>query len=135
MFSSPQNLYRLDISENCIGNAGAEALANLAIGAETFRLQELCLERCGVHAAGRLSLVTCIQANTVCTLRHLHLAGNQDPDADPTAGAKVMFVPSDKGGGGGRFVIAGMSRSEQMLSQALNVGRQLAAKRQLHIHD
>ena len=57
-------MHRLDISDNPdVGNGGAEALANLAIGAETCRLQELCMERCGVRAAGRLSLVTCVQVS------------------------------------------------------------------------
>ena len=88
-----------------------------------FRLQ--------LHLTGIAALTSGLhsgppQANPSCSLRHLHMRGNKDP----SAGAKLVFEP-----GTGGFVIAGMSRAEQLLAQALNIGRQLRGKRHLHIYD
>ena len=81
-----------------------------------------------------------VQANPTNNLWHMHLSGNKDPDADPSAGAKVVLARPDRGnggvgGGGGQFVIAEMSKAEQMMSQALNIARQLRENRNLHIHE
>ncbi len=127
---------RLDISDNPIGNAGAEALANHALGADSCRLHELRMERCGVRAGGRLSLLSCVQANAGCPLRHLHLVGNRDPEADPAAGATLVLREPAGGRGGRRVVaIADISKAEQLMAQALNIGRQLHSKRHLHIYE
>ena len=58
------------------------------------------------------------------------MCGNKDPEADPAAGAKLVLDPSS-----GVYVIADMSRAEQLLAQALNIGRQLRSKRRLQIYE
>ncbi|KAG1677256.1 hypothetical protein FOA52_013456 [Chlamydomonas sp. UWO 241] len=152
--SGAHGLKRLDLSDNPgIGSAGAEALAVYGLGLPGCALVELRMERCGVTAAGRLALAASLQANTRSALRHLHLSGNADPDADPKAGARLAgtkrgdeVANTGLGGGsqqqqqqrpakaGGAVVVAGIHRSELMLAQALSIGRQLRATRGTIIH-
>lgn len=102
------------------------------MASETCRLHELRVEHCGITSAGRLALVSAMQATPGCSLRHLHLTGNRDPDADPKAGARLVV---EKGLGGVKnMVVAGMSKAEQMLAQALNIGRQLTSTRNIRIY-
>ena len=125
---------RLDVSGNDgISNAGAEALATHALSSPACRLQELRIERSGVRAAGRLALLGSVQANTACGLRCLYLGGNTDPDADPAAGARLVSEPTATGGV--RVVIAGLSKAEQMMAQALSIGRQLRTQRHVQVFE
>eukprot|EP00955_Chlamydomonas_euryale_P074759 362121-Chlamydomonas_euryale.AAC.5 len=144
---------RLDLSDNPgMGSAGAEALAVRALAVAGCALVEVRLERCGVTASGRLALASALQANARSAMRHLHLHGNVDPDADPKAGARLVGTPrgdevagaasaaaaAREAAGSGRphsgVVVAGMHPSELMLAQALRIGRHLRTGRGVHIH-
>lgn len=90
---------RVDISDNLILNAGAESFASYSLGSSSegvCKLHELMLNRCGVGVEGRLAIVSAIQANRSCVLKHLSLVGNIDPSADPKAGAKLLTMSNSK---------------------------------------
>jgi hypothetical protein len=100
--------------------------------------------------------VSAIQGNASSPLKHLHFAGNVDPEADPKAGARLVpagsvaqggqpsGVPGSRGGpatsggfgltGGGGMVVGEMRKAEMTLALALNIGRQLAKSHQLKIY-
>ncbi|GAX76219.1 hypothetical protein CEUSTIGMA_g3663.t1 [Chlamydomonas eustigma] len=141
-------LRRLDISDNKLGDDGAEAMATNVLGVHTCRLHELAMSRCDIRSEGRLALMSCMQANATCPLRHLHLVGNKDPHADPSSGARLVKgreqeeqLDTDSGSAvrmpayAGALVVAEMTKTELLLAQALNIGRQLKAKRRLMIYE
>jgi hypothetical protein len=139
---------RLDISDNQLGDDGAESMATNVLGVHTCQLHELAMSRCLIRSEGRLALMSCMQANATCPLRHLHLVGNKDPDADPSSGARLVKAKEHEEHHGatsgptvrvpayaGAMVVAEMTKTELLLAQALNIGRQLKAKRRLMIHE
>lgn len=133
-----------------IGSSGAEAVALRALACPACPLSELRMDRCGITASGRLALASALQANARSAVRHVHLAGNADPNADPKAGARLVGTPrgdevmdvvasADAAAAAGTrrpcaVVVAGIHPSELMLAQALSIGRHLRKGRGLYIH-
>eukprot|EP00798_Chlamydomonas_sp_ICE-L_P023527 gene23527-9050_t len=86
--SGTARVQRLDISNNAIGSRGAHAIAK-AMDSD-FHMQQLKMENCQVDVVARLAILTAIQGNAQISLRHLFMKGNEDPGANPLAGARVM---------------------------------------------